>query len=163
MHRKNSVFCIIVFWGLTMTGLHAQEAILPSGMDISGTSGSVSYSIGQIFYSTHSEPDEYSSAEGVQQPYEIQVITGLDQNTGIDLELNIYPNPVNSILFLKIDDNDYENYIYHLYNANGKLLESKKILGKTSNINMEYLKTASYFLKVTANQKEIKTFKIIKH
>jgi hypothetical protein len=163
MHHQNSVFCILILLGLAITGLHAQEAILSSGVDVSGTTGSVSYSIGQVFYSTHSGPDGYSSAEGVQQPYEIQVITGLNQNTDINIELSIYPNPVKNTLLLKIDDDIHKNYIYYLYNANGKLLESKNILGKNSNINMEYLKAASYFLKVTANQKEIKTFKIIKY
>jgi len=52
---------------------------------------------------------------------------------------------------------------YRLYDMNGNLLEKKKLTGKETAISMEKLLPASYFLKITDNQKEIKIFKIIKH
>jgi hypothetical protein len=46
---------------------------------------------------------------------------------------------------------------------NGKLLESKKITGNQTSIVMSNLVPATYFVKVTESNKEVKTFKIIKN
>jgi len=45
----------------------------------------------------------------------------------------------------------------------GKSIENKKITSTTEIIRMENLPSATYFLKVTNNNKEVKSFKIIKN
>lgn len=45
----------------------------------------------------------------------------------------------------------------------GKLLQSEKITGKQTSIVMSNLVPATYFVKVTEGNKEVKTFKIIKN
>ena len=46
---------------------------------------------------------------------------------------------------------------------NGKLIESKKVENNETSIVMSNLVPATYFLKVIQDNKEIKTFKIIKN
>ena len=59
-----------------MFGLQAQQVVTTSGGNASGSGGSVSYTVGQIVYTTNTDSNG-SVAQGVQQPYEISVVTAL--------------------------------------------------------------------------------------
>ncbi len=141
--------------------MQAQHTVASSGGDASGTSGSVSYTIGQIVYTTSTGSDG-SVAQGVQLPYEIWLITGLEDPHEITLECIVYPNPTTSNIVLKVKNFNTENLSYHLLDINGKFLESKKVIDFETTINMVHLNPATYFLKITEGSNEIKTFKITK-
>ena len=81
----------------------------------------------------------------------------------INLNVSTYPNPTTDFLLLKVEYEDLKKLSYQLYDTNGKLLESKKLIGDETNIDMSNLLAATYFLKVTQKNKELKTFKIIKY
>jgi hypothetical protein len=105
-------------------------------------------------------------AQGVQQPFEISVVTGLEEAKGINLSVSAYPNPTTDFLNLKVDAStplSIQSMSYQLYDINGKLLENKKIEGNETSIVMSNLVPATYFVKVTEGNKEVKTFKIIKY
>jgi len=70
----------------------AQETILASGGDATGNGGTASYSIGQVFYSVHVLTEAYIT-EGVQQPYEIYILSGMEDGELITLESRAYPIP----------------------------------------------------------------------
>lgn len=146
---------------LMLNELQAQETFPASGGDASGSGGKVSYTIGQIIYTTITGTNG-SVAQGVQQPYEISVVSGIKETNTITLQLSIYPNPTSNFLILNIGNYNNERLSYQLFDNTGKLLENNKITKNESNISTENLAPAIYFLKVTNNQKEIKTFKIIK-
>jgi hypothetical protein len=142
--------------------LQAQSTNPASGGNATGTGGSVSYSIGQVVYNTNTGTNG-SAAQGVQQPYEISVSTGIEEALGISLEIVVYPNPSTDFIRLKIENYEVGNLRYQIYDINGSLLLSNKIEGSETNISMQPLLPAVYFLKVTRGKKEIKTFKIIKN
>jgi len=144
------------------TAIQAQNAIPASGGNASGSGGTVSYTIGQVVYTTNTGTNG-SAAQGVQQPYEISVVTGIEKAKDISLEIVVYPNPATDYVKLKVENYETENLSYQLYNINGTLLENKKIEGNETSIVMRNLIQGTYFLKVTDKQKEIKTFKIIKN
>ena len=75
----------------------------------------------------------------------------------------IYPNPATDFIKLNIKNYEVQNLRYQLYDINGSLLQDNKIVGDETNIVMSNYVSATYFLKVTDNNKLIKTFKIIKH
>lgn len=150
---------LLLFLGLTR--LKAQQATTASGGNASGTGGSLSFSVGEVVYTTNASASG-SMAQGVQQSYEISVVTGLDL-LDVQLDLSVYPNPICEFLTLQVDKNGIENLMYQLSDINGKILESKKIAAITNIISMEHYANAIYFLKVTQNQRDIKTFKIIKN
>ncbi|MBP7509198.1 MAG: T9SS type A sorting domain-containing protein [Prolixibacteraceae bacterium] len=139
----------------------AQNAFNTAGGDASGTDGSVSYSIGQIDYTVKSN-ETGIQIDGVQQPYEIFIIDGVDNKMDINLFASAYPNPASDFLTLKILDGDYSDLTYYLYDVDGKLLISNKIQDNETVINMSIHKPSVYLVKLMSDNKQIKTFKIIK-
>ena len=159
---KQIKLIIVFFAGFSLTGLHAQQTITTMGGNASGSSGSVSYSVGQIVYKTQNGSSG-SVSQGVQQPIEISVVLGLEEANGINLFLSAYPNPASTYLTLKVEDYKIENLTYQLYDMSGKLLRNNKINNVETTISMETLSVGSYFLKVSKSTTEIKTLKIIKN
>lgn len=132
----------------------------------------MSYTIGQLVYTT-STGSNGSAAQGVQQPYEISVVTAIEEAKDISLLWSAYPNPAGDYLKLSLvnahnGDPDIDNLSYQLYDIHGKLLLNDNIYGEESTISMQNYSAGTYILKVsmrqgTKQQKELKTFKIIKH
>lgn len=145
---------------LGLTQVNAQEAVVTSGGNASGTNGNVSYSVGQIVYTTNTGATG-SVAQGVQQPFEIQTVLGAE-NFNINLQLAVYPNPTTNWLQLEVKNTDFTNLSYQLFDLNGKMIYNQKVTSETSSIQMEQLPTTVYLLKVIDSSKEVKTFKIIK-
>jgi hypothetical protein len=84
MKYKKLILSALLLSGLGLTGLQAQEVIPAVGGNASGSGGSVSYSVGQVAYQTHTGTNG-SVVEGVQQPYEISVLTAIEEAKNINL------------------------------------------------------------------------------
>jgi|WetSurMetagenome_2_1015567.scaffolds.fasta_scaffold03008_6 hypothetical protein len=153
------ILLLCMYW--TISG-HAQEAIPMTGGNASGSGGSVSYTGGQIASGTFSGSNG-SVVQGVQQPYEISVITGIEEAEGITLFCSVYPNPITDFITLKVENYDNKDLHYQLFDINGNLLENKKIDGNEITIPMSNRSPSVYILKVTDKNKMVKTFKIIKN
>lgn len=151
----------ICFLGFGLTGLQAQEAIPAAGGNALGSGGSVSYSIGQVIYSTNTGVNG-AVVQGVQQTFEISVVSGLE-GEGINLNLTAYPNPTTDILILSVDKFEGSRLFYQLCDLNGKVFESNWIEADQTNIFMSSLKPAGYLLIVADEMKKVKTFKIVKN
>tara|TARA_B100000809_G_scaffold248451_1_gene278576 strand:- start:1674 stop:2123 length:450 start_codon:yes stop_codon:yes gene_type:complete len=140
--------------------IHAQENVTSAGEESSGAGGTVSYSLGQINYTTNTGSNG-SVSQGVQQTYNVIVTDVLDE-TYINLELSIFPNPTTDFLTLSADGN-IDNVNYQLVGLQGKIIKSEKITSNNISIDMENLANSTYFLTVTDNENTVKTFKIIKN
>ena len=168
MKKLIILFLSLMLAGPEFTCMQAQQihaSVNASGGNATGSGGSVSYSVGQVFYTTASGTNA-SVSEGVQQPYEISVFTGLKDNTAIDLLYTVYPNPTSGKLTLKLDATtlpDVKSMIYQLYDVNGKLIRSDQLKEKETSIEMSDLTTSSYYLRIIKSKKVIKTFKITKN
>ncbi|NLK81924.1 MAG: T9SS type A sorting domain-containing protein [Bacteroidales bacterium] len=161
MRHKKLKLSAVLLLGLGLTGLIAQESINATGGNASGSGGSVSYSVGQVVYTTNTGTSG-SVAQGVQQPYEISVVTAIEEAKGINLSVSVYPNPATDYLTLEVQEFELLNLHFQLYDMSGKLLQSQKITDSQTIIAMGELIPAAYFVKVVQNNKEVKTFKIIK-
>ena len=157
-YKKVKISVLLLGLGLTA---QAQQATTATGSDASGSGGTVAYSVGQIVYTTNTGTNG-SVAQGVQQPYEISIVLGIDNHT-INLELTAYPNPTTNFLTLNVGNAELSTLNFQLYDILGKLIESRKIISSSETIAIENLPTATYFLKITNNNNEVKTFKIIKN
>jgi hypothetical protein len=162
MKHKRLKLSALLLLGLGLTGLQAQESVNATGGNASGSGGSASYSVGQVVYTTNTGTNG-SVSQGVQQPYEISVVTGIEEAKGINLSVSAYPNPTTDYLTLSISEFEISNLTYQLYDISGKLLQSEKITGNQTNIVMSNLVPANYFVKVIAGNQLIKEFKIIKN
>ena len=163
MRNKRLKLSAVLLLGLGLTGLQAQTNVNATGGNASGNGGSVSYSVGQVVYTTH-KGSNGSVAQGVQQPYEISV-AGIDEANGISLKVTAYPNPTTDYLTLEIDAStslSIQSMSYQLYDIQGKVLQNQKITGYRTSIDMNNLVPATSFVKVIQENKTIKTFKVIK-
>jgi len=151
----------ILLLGLGLSGLHAQESVNAAGGNASGSGGSAAYSIGQVVCQ-FSAGTNGSEAQGVQQPYEISVVTTIKETTGIKLTLFAWPNPTAGPLTLCIIEPEFSELSYQLSDLNGKILLNEKIKSSRTTIIMNNRVPATYFLKVVRGNQEVKTFKIIK-
>lgn len=152
---------IAFFLPSALSSVQAQSTLDATGGIATGEGGSVAYSVGQLFYHTYADMNDISVAEGVQQPYEISVITGLP-DPGIDLDCRVYPNPARDKLVLHLQHYDTEDLQYRLYNLKGELMQVKRITADKTHINMAGLVNATYVLNIVSEQKTITSFKIIK-
>lgn len=159
--KKSKIFILLLLITLTQAKISAQESVNATGSNASGSGGSASYSVGQVVYTTSTGANG-SMAQGVQQPYEVSVVTAIDEAIGINLSVSTYPNPTTDNLTLEIKNFEYSDLTYHLFDINGRLLQSEKITELQTEIIMGNLVTATYFVKVMQANREIKIFKIIK-
>ena len=143
------------------TTLQAQNSIPATGGNATGTGGTVSYTIGQVAYTPISGTTG-NIIQGVQVPYEISVLTGIEKASGIILEMSVYPNPADSYVTLKVEKYDTDNLKYILYDMNGMRFHEEKVEGNETQIQLGYILPGTYLLKIVDNKKEIKIFKIIK-
>ena len=161
MKQKRLFMSAIFLFAFGLLGLQAQVATTASGGNASGSGGSASYSLGQLVYTTNAGAGG-SVSQGVQQPYEISVVSGIEEQ-GITFKCTAYPNPTTDYLTLVIEGDVQTHYSASLIDLNGKLLSKLQIGGNETTISMEQYVAGTYFLKVTQNNQEVKTFKIIKN
>ncbi|MBI9068929.1 MAG: T9SS type A sorting domain-containing protein [Salinivirgaceae bacterium] len=150
---------LLLLCGVSLA-LHAQQSTVSSGGEASGSGGSVSYTVGQVAYTT-STGTSGTVTQGEQQPFEISEVTGISV-TNIILKMSVYPNPTTDVLQLKVERDIQENMSCQLFDINGKLLKTQNNLAIETQIEMSEYKQGVYFLKIIENNKQIKTFKIIK-
>jgi len=121
MRHKKLKLGTVLLLGLGITGIQAQTSVNATGGNASGSGGSASYSVGQVVY-TKNTGINGTVAQGVQQPYEISVVTSIKEAKGISLSVSVFPNPTSDYLTLGIDEFEISNLSYQLYDMNGKLL-----------------------------------------
>jgi hypothetical protein len=160
----NKPKCILFFLFLIAINIviDGQNTIPATGGNATGTGGTLSYSVGQIVYSTLSGQNG-KLAQGVQQPYEISVTTAIENTENIFVDYRVYPNPTRGLIKLNVGSSDYEKMRFRLYDINGVLLQDKKVEAMETEVSMENLTFSVYILKVIYNNREVKVFKIVKN
>jgi hypothetical protein len=153
---------IIFLLAFCTLSIFAQETIPAGGGNASGSGGSVSYTIGQVVY-TKNTGTTGSVTQGIQQPFEISVVTGIEDIAGTSMSLSVYPNPAYNFLILKIEGYEITKLTWQLFDLDGKLLEFKNVVNSETSIDMSNHIPACYFLKVIKDNEELRTFKIIKY
>ncbi len=86
----------------------------------------------------------------------------LGLNDNFFQKINIYPNPVNNILYIDNYDLRFTNYDVQIIDITGKTVQQLKISNQQSSINVSHLLTGIYFLQLQNNSSTILTKKIIK-
>ncbi len=163
---KKLFICIILLY--SYTGLLAQSATVTSGGVASGSTGTVSYTVGQAFYKEHNSSKGYLS-EGVQQPFEIYVISVVE-HLPLSIDVLTYPNPTNDFITLTVkpQENSFpKNLWYSIYDQTGRLIQHKPVSELETNIQMGEYSSGLYFLHLEDHNKVserlIKNFKIMKN
>ena len=151
-HNKEHIIIILLII-LSSFRIMAQQAINASGANATGSGGSVSYSVGQVLYTTNSGSNG-SSAQGVQQPYEISTTLSLPEANDIRL-MSVYPNPTTNRVVLNVGNYGTTNLSLQFIDINGRILLENKIINIETNLDIENYPVAIYFLKFAAKVVQI--------
>lgn len=161
MIKIYSATSIFIFASFLCHNLSAQENTVATGGEAKGNGGTVSYTIGQIDYTTQSGSTGTVS-QGVQQAFEIYTV-GINDIAEISLEILLYPNPTYSDVRLKIGSDFIGKLSYQLFDLNGRLLGNKNITEIETVIPTNNLASATYLLNIINEKQVVKSFKIIKN
>ena len=139
------------------------ETINASGNDANGSSGTVSYSIGQVFY-TYIGESVYDVAQGIQQGELSQTLDTPENSVEPKVEIFIFPNPTIDYVTVNMEGFEFETgpRSYQLYDLQGRLLKQNTINQNETQIDLNDLSSSIYILQVYINNKILKTFKILK-
>ncbi|SHH04566.1 Por secretion system C-terminal sorting domain-containing protein [Flavobacterium defluvii] len=139
------------------------ETIIPSGSNASGSSGSVTYSIGQVFYTYIGLQADYIVAQGIQQQ-ESDKNLGTPEVEEPKTEIFVFPNPAAD--FVNVSMKGYEleseNRSFKLYDIQGRLIKQNKINQDDTQVSLNNLSPSIYILVVYVDNHILKSFKILK-
>lgn len=136
--------------------IYGQSSFNCSGENVKSSFGSVSYSIGESFYVIKGV--DYKVNEGVQVGYIINPIS-----TAASLRISTYPNPTTDLVFFKVENLNFSDLSYMLYDAKGTLISKGRIVDSKSFISLKQLPPSIYFLKCFRGLSEEVSFKIFKN
>ena len=145
----------------SISGIYeAQQNTLAAGNGAQSAAGSVSYSVGQVFY----VPQQSATGKvnpGVQQPYEIFALA-TSENTA-QSKISVYPNPVKDFLVVDFNSEKLEKSRFQLFDATGKIIQQGELKNVKTEISASALSAGMYILSITNAGKTLKSFKIIKN
>jgi len=139
----------------------AQSGAVTSGGNAAGAGGKVSYSVGQIA----TDPISSSNGkitQGMQQPYEIFVLTGIKGNS-IKLNAAVYPNPAAGFVVLSIEQKNLSGITCVLTDMQGKIISTVQVKSGQTKIDLSQLAQGAYQMQVFQNNESVKIFKVIKN
>lgn len=139
----------------------SQNNTVATGGTATGTNGSATFSIGQAFFLSTTTTNG-TIYPGMQQPFEILTLS-TSSVPQIQLMASVYPNPTSQYINLSVQEFDLTNLQYTLVDLQGKVIVNAKVLQNITPIDLSFLAAANYFLQVTQNNQNLKTFKIIKN
>lgn len=151
------------FKGNSQNTQDIMETIITSGSNATGSSGSVTYSIGQVFYTYIGVQTVYNVAQGIQHQEN-------DENLGTPeiekpiTEIFVFPNPTIDFvnISMKGDELESANRSYRLYDLQGRLLKQNVITQSETQISLNNFSSSLYVLTVYVDNKLYKSFKILK-
>jgi hypothetical protein len=149
-------FLILLFFSISISG---QEVISTAGDFHFAGGHSVSWTIGEPVIDTWTAGGTVIS-QGFQQP--ILDIVSVYEHPDPSIDINAYPNPTSDFLNLVVANDDVEKLSYQLFDITGKLLDSQQIISEKTEIKFTQFPVATYYLKITSGNTELKTFKIVK-
>ncbi len=160
--KSDRIIYITIF--MLITGLsivHAQLITATIGDDIYSSNGSVSFTVGQVVYSSY-QASGGSVTEGIQLPHETRAITGTEEK-GTGLNVTAYPNPTAGNIIVNLSCMDQGEVLdIQIFDVNGKLIENVNLNSNETKLNMSNYAPGTYFIKMIYKNQVPKACKIIK-
>jgi len=154
---KISVLIIVMHCALDF---YAQQGVMTTGQQLSGIGGQASVSLGQTDFIFASAMD-YSMSQGVQQPYEISVVTSVTSNS-ISLGAIVFPNPTNDAFTIKIPEANNGTLTFQIFAADGRLIEAAMLVQWQTIVSSVEWAQGSYYVRISDENGRQNIMKIIK-
>jgi len=155
----------VPFVGISQSNDNLMETIITSGNNATGTSGTVAYSIGQVFYTYMGVDAVYNVAQGIQQQEKGETLDTPHIEEPAKAEMFIYPNPTADFVNITMNGMELEGRqrSYRLYDIQARLLKQNTINQTDTQVSLNNLSPSVYILVVYVDNKILKSFKIIKN
>jgi hypothetical protein len=154
------LFSSIYFLFVGIGNLHAQQSLNASGAEAKGAGGQVSYSVGQVAYTSITGVSG-SIAQGVQQAYVIEPVSVEEPILGASIKL--FPNPAMEHLVLQIDSEIAEQWAFRLLDLQGTSLLEGRVSAGEHLLETVSLAAGTYILQINStNSTQKQSFKVIK-
>lgn len=138
----------------------SQEIISSSGIIFSNDNRQISWTLGEPVIETTSGGNTRLT-QGFHQTN--LVITAINEVPEIGVNVSAYPNPTSNYINVEVKNRQGKKLDCILYNVDGKELFVHQLESDISRIPMQHYIPATYFLKISANNTLVKTFKIVKN
>ncbi len=150
---------IILFSTITFFSINvfSQQVIATAGDHMSNSNGSMSWTLGEVITETFTNSTSQLT-QGFHQP-SLKVVSLVPDNL---ISITAFPNPTAEILYLQINEESLSDFLYEMYDVNGKQVMNGKIIKSTTEITFINQAPAMYFIKVLKENRCVKNIKIIK-
>jgi hypothetical protein len=162
MKNRNKVMVCAILAVFSAKLANAQSGANTAGVEATGSGGKVNASVGQVFTNTNTSALFYT-VEGVQQPYEISVITSNEELHEMAGGITVYPNPFIDGVNIKLEKSLGPDTSYLLTDFNGKAVKQGVIESDITSIDAALFARGTYLLSILNGNTLTKSYKIIKN
>ena len=148
---------VILFAGYVFGQSVSPELISNSGEYFDNGTVSLSWSIGECMTETYTSGNNQLT-QGFQQNFEIITLV---ENLTDNMQINVYPNPATDKINIEFSEIN-ENTIIQLFDISGKELLLKSLINTTEQLDLSNFSNSTLILKITENEKLLKSIKIQK-
>ena len=153
MFRKIALFALIIIFRIN---LFSQDVISSQGDTYKDSFASIEFTIGEIVTNTETDGTNDLTQGFHQSNWSLVGVVDHD----LSYEAIVFPNPTEDILNIKTQA--FENVMYSLYDAQGKLVIQNKLSAAQTLIQVSHLAAGSYSLILNNKTQKLKTFNLIK-
>ncbi|GDX65657.1 hypothetical protein LBMAG36_07230 [Chlorobiota bacterium] len=156
------LLCLLLIFFSFYKSASAQQSFTSVGGDAKGPTGSVSYSVGLLTYSTHISRTGME-CQGVQQPFEVARILSSEEYNTQDLSIFAYPNPTTDMLSIASQNDFPSGTIAEFRDMKGSIVKSMTLESNTHSFSISEFITGTYLLVIKNDDTILASFKIIKN
>lgn len=159
--KKISLIHVLLILGCMacVANLSAQSNLGAGGASTTTASGSISFSVGQVAYTTSANANG-SAARGVQQSYPELEIRVPEQADAFDFIL--YPNPNRGTAFLHLPEARFAAYTLHIHDLGGRQVAVQTLSGGVSQLDLSTFASGAYTAQLYAENAYLAHFIIMK-
>jgi len=139
--KLSSAIFLLVVCTLWVSQVSAQHNLGAGGTSSTSAAGSVSFSLGQVAYTTSANVSG-SAARGVQQTYPELEIRVPEQTESFAYSL--YPNPNRGNAFLQLPETGNAVYQLYMHDLGGRLIAVQTLPGGLSQLDLSTFASGAY-------------------
>ena len=162
MKRKLFIAAILMVSVPALAQVKQSEVVSAGGGFIEKDNISVSYTIGEPVAGTVAKGD-LIVVHGFQQGY-LAVVTDINQLAVKDVDVKVYPNPVNTVMYVELSNIEAAGCVVKCFDMAGQLIKESEF-GDDSrlSVDMSGLPQGAYFVRVVSEDGAVVNKKIMKY
>jgi hypothetical protein len=163
MKRNLSIAALLLVAVPAFSQLRQSEVVASAGGFDEKSGISVSYTIGEAVTGTLAKGDVIL-VQGFQQGYAAQITPPSSVVDELAISADIYPNPVNSVLYVTLGAEPEGESLVRCFDMTGRMVGESYFEGdRRLSMNVDALPQGAYFVKVFVDGRPVVNRKIMKY